>query len=86
MTLDGNKTLGGLTFSNSSGGNYFITATDTSTLTLNNLGSDATVAVAGGGTHYIDVPVVLASNMAFSADAGSNLIFTTNAPSAAPTR
>ena len=75
VTLDGNQTLGGLTFSNTAGGSYTLSRSSgdsSSTLTLNGGGFGAPVTVTGGN-HSIAAPVTLADNMNFNAAAGTGL-------------
>ena len=58
VTLDGNQTLGGLTFSNTAGGSYTLSRSSgdsSSTLTLNGGGFGAPVTVTGGN-HSIAAP------------------------------
>ena len=72
VTLDGNRTLSGLTFNNTLGGSYLIASTDGSTLTLDN-GLSAVSLNNNGGNHVISAPVTINSNVAVSAAPGSSL-------------
>ncbi len=75
VTLDGNWTLGGLTFGNTAGGSYTLgrsSSDTTSTLTLSGGGFGAPVLVTSG-SHTIAAPITLADNLNFNAAAGSSL-------------
>jgi autotransporter-associated beta strand protein len=63
ITLDSPQTVGNLTLGSTNGLAVTISGTSGNTLTLNNLGSGATISAVSGGTHEIDVPVVLAENL-----------------------
>ena len=67
ITLDAPQTVGTLQLGNTANASvgYTLTGSGSNTLTLNNSGSGATIAVANG-THAIDAPVVLADNLVVS--------------------
>ena len=64
ITLDSPQTVGTLQLGNSGSPSvgYTLTGSGTNTLTLNNSGSGAMIAVSNG-THVIDAPVVMADNL-----------------------
>jgi len=74
ITLDGNKTVGQLTFANSTygGGNYTIAPGSGGTLTLNNNGLGA-VITNYWGNNTISVPISLADNLYANISTGSSL-------------
>jgi hypothetical protein len=63
ITLDGSKTVGSMSFNSSFG--YTITAGSGGSLTLNNSGAGAVVAVPVGA-HAISVPIALADHATFN--------------------
>ncbi len=65
VTLDSPQTVGALLLGSSNAASVTISGTGGNTLTLNDLGSGATVFVLSG-THEIDAPVVLAENLSVS--------------------
>ncbi len=65
VTLDGPQTVGTLSLGASNGASVTISGTGGNTLTLNDLGSGATI-FALSGSHEIDAPVVLAENLTVS--------------------
>lgn len=70
ITLDGNKTVGGLTLNSANG--YTIAAGSGGTLSLNSGVSQASIIVTSG-SHTISAPVALASNTVASTDSGTGL-------------
>ena len=64
VTLDEAVTLGSLLLGNSASSSvgYTISGSGSNTLTLNNSGSGATIAVSGG-SHQINAPVLLSDNL-----------------------
>jgi autotransporter-associated beta strand protein len=60
VTLDGNKTVGGIIFT-SPANSYTITQGSGGSLTLDNGGSGASI-LDGGGVHFLNVPITLTSN------------------------
>ena len=73
VTLDGGHTLSALSFSTTGGGSYTISTSSgdtTSALTLSNGVGTATVTNSGGN-QTVAVPIVLGSNLAVNALAGS---------------
>ncbi len=66
ITLDSPQTVGSLTLGSTNGTAVTISGTGGNTLTLDNLGSGATISAISGGTHDIDAPVVLAENLTVS--------------------
>ena len=72
ITLDGNRTLSGLTFSSTGSGSYAITAGTGGILTLDNGGSAVPLSVTSG-SDTISAPVDLADNLNFSGSAGTRL-------------
>ncbi len=66
ITLDSPQTVGSLTLGSTNGMAVTISGTGGNTLTLDNLGSGATISAMSGGTHDIDAPVVLAENLTVS--------------------
>ena len=75
ITLDGNWTIGALTFCTTGGGSYLIALAPgdtTSTLTLAGTGTSFPLS-NNGGNHTIAVPLVLQSNISVSATTGSSL-------------
>ncbi len=75
VTLDGNWTIGALTFSTTGGGSYTISRAagdSTSTLTLTGTGTSFPLTNSGGN-HTIAVPVVLGSSLSVSAVPGSSV-------------
>jgi autotransporter-associated beta strand protein len=65
ITLDSPETVGGLVLGGSGSTDYTLSGGGTNTLTFNNSGSGATIAVIAG-SHAIDAPVVLADNVLVS--------------------
>jgi fibronectin-binding autotransporter adhesin len=78
VTLDGNRTVGSITFNSSSP--YTIAPGTGGKLTLDNGGASATATITDdAGNQFINVPVVLNSNAVVSANAnGSNLTISGN--------
>ena len=75
VTLDGNWTIGALTFCTTGGGSYLIALAagdTTSNLTLAGTGTSFPLS-NNGGNHTIAVPLVLQSNLSVSATTGSSL-------------
>src|SRR5208283_191240 len=65
ITLDVPVTLSAITFSNTGAGNYTLVGGGSNTLTMDNSGSGATIAVTAGSP-VIDAPVVLVDNLIVS--------------------
>jgi autotransporter-associated beta strand protein len=72
VTLDGSRTLSGLTFSNTNG-SYAIAAGTGGTLTLAGTGGASAALSNSGGSHSISAPIALGSNLAVTAVPGSTL-------------
>jgi len=72
VTLDGNRTISGLTFNNTLGGGYQIAQGTAGSLILDNGTNAATVTVAAG-SHSIAAPVVLNSDVTVSTALGTAL-------------
>ncbi len=86
VTLDGNWTIGALTFCTTGGGSYLIALADgdtTSTLTLAGTGTSFPLS-NNGGNHTIAVPLVLQSNLSVSATTGSSLTISAPVSEASP--
>jgi len=67
ITMNGSRTLSGLTFSPATGGSYLITGTDTLTLSSTSIASTASLSLnMYGGSHTIAVPIVLGNNLAIA--------------------
>jgi autotransporter-associated beta strand protein len=74
VTLDGNRTLSGLSFSNSSGGHYTLASGSGGTLTLANSGNVVPIQVAdNGGQVMIDVQLTLQDSVAIDVGTSANL-------------
>ncbi len=73
ITLDGNRTLSGLTFSSTGSGSYAITAGTGGILTLDNGGNGAVPVSVTSGSDTISAAVDLADNLAFTSSAGARL-------------
>jgi autotransporter-associated beta strand protein len=76
VTMDGARTLSGLSFSTTGGGSYTLSRSSgdtTSVLTLAATGGASVPVSINGGNQAIAVPVVLGSNMMVSTTAGSSL-------------
>jgi fibronectin-binding autotransporter adhesin len=74
VTLDGNFTVGNLSFSSAT--SYTISAGTGGTLTLANTGGNNATVTSSGASHTIAAPVVLGSNTTFAADQGTTLLIT----------
>ncbi len=74
ITLDGNKTVGQLTFANSTagGGNYTINVGSGGALTMNNNGFGAVIA-SYYGSNTVSVPIALSDNLFIDVAAGAAL-------------
>ena len=75
ITLDGSRALSSLTFSTTGGGSYTLSrasSDSTSVLILVSTGT-TTAVVNNGGSHAINAPVVLGSNLNMSAASGTKL-------------
>jgi hypothetical protein len=70
ITLDGNRTLGGLTFDNANA--YVIQQGSGGSLTMNNLGATAEISVKSG-QHQIVAPVIVQDNTTAFVDHNSSL-------------
>ena len=76
ITLDGDRSFGSLTFSNTSGGTFIIstgTSNPTSKLVLTNTGSLPALITNSTGNNTISAPVELASNTNISVTTGKQL-------------
>jgi len=81
VTLDGNETVGGLTFGNA---NAYTIALGTGALTLNNLGATSVIAVSLGN-ETISVPLILtAGGMTAQLSANTSLTINGNISQTAP--
>jgi autotransporter-associated beta strand protein len=80
ITLDGNRTVGSISFNDEANGYTIAQGTGGGSLTLDNGGSSATASVTDtAGTHTISAPVVLNSNAALSVlSNGDDLIISGN--------
>jgi formylglycine-generating enzyme required for sulfatase activity len=75
VTLGGTRTVGHLVFNPTYGQSYTITrlAGDSSVLIMDNDSDPATISVSGGGSHAIDVPLVLTGDLIIDVGAGTTL-------------
>ncbi|SKA92450.1 PEP-CTERM protein-sorting domain-containing protein [Prosthecobacter debontii] len=72
VTLDGAVTLGGLTFSNTQGTNFFLAPGTGGTLAFNSGGlGNAAIVQTGSASNVISAPISLAENLKVQVDAGN---------------
>jgi fibronectin-binding autotransporter adhesin len=72
VTLDGNRTVGAITFLSAANG-YTIAQGSGGSLTMNNGGSGSSI-LNGGGVHFINVPVTLTTNTVVNTAAPADAI------------